>query len=61
MNPEPGSLMRVVAHSALTSGFSTQRSVPGFKLINNNCADGQNDYCLGRLRVQNMFLRYGLN
>jgi hypothetical protein len=47
MNPEQGSLMRVVAHSALTSGFSTQRSVPGFKLINNNYAAGQNDYCPG--------------
>ena len=47
MNPEQGSLMSVVAHSALTSGFSTQRSVPGFKLINNNYAAGQNDYCPG--------------
>ena len=40
MNPEQGSLMRVAAHSASTlkTSFSTQRSVPGFKLINNNAA-----------------------
>ena len=44
MNPESGSLMRVVAHSILTSGFSTQRSTSGFKLTKNNVAGRKGDY-----------------
>ncbi len=43
MNPESGSLMRAVAHSASISininiKFSAQRSVSGRKFINNNAA-----------------------
>ena len=44
MNPESGSLMRVVAHSVLTSGFSTQRPASGFKLTKNNVASRKGDY-----------------
>ena len=61
MNPEQGSLMRVVAHSALTSFFSHRDLYRVLNSLITITLLVRTITVLGRLWVQNMFLRYGLN
>ena len=58
MNPESGSLMRVVAYSVITSGFSKQRSASGFKLTKKTLPVEKRTI---PVRLQETFLLYGLN